>query len=175
MEGKIVLVPMGPVSKDLLDWLQPKLEAQLGQPVEIGTPVSLPEKAFNPSRGQYLGDALLEELTGLKYPGARRMVGLVDADCYAPGLNFIFGQASLGGREAIVALPRLRQEYYSLTEEPNLFRNRVLKEVIHELGHTWSLTHCPDPYCVMHFSNSLPETDLKRAQFCSACQEKVST
>ncbi len=175
MDGKIVLVPIGPVSKDLLDWLQQELSAQIGQSVEIGTPVSLPERAFNPSRGQYLGDALLEELAGLKYPGASRIVGLVDADCYAPGLNFIFGQASLGGREAIVALPRLQQEYYSLSEDISLFRSRVLKEVIHELGHTWNLAHCPDPYCVMHFSNSLQETDQKKDQFCSDCQVKVSS
>jgi archaemetzincin len=175
MDSKIFLIPMGPVAKDLLDWLKSELHEQIGQPVEVGGLVSLPESAFNPSRSQFLGEALLQELSGLKFPGASRMVGLVDADCYAPGLNFIFGQASLGGRDAIVALPRLRQEYYSLTQDEHLFRNRVLKEIIHELGQTWSLSHCPDPYCVMHFSNSLQETDVKKSEFCPTCDEKVSS
>ena len=68
----------------------------------------------------------------------------------------------------------LRQEFYGLPRDKNLFRERALKEAVHELGHTYGLGHCPDSTCVMHFSNSLPDTDLKGWKFCPDCQEKVN-
>jgi archaemetzincin len=113
-------------------------------------------------------------LRTLSAPGSERVLGLVDADCYARGLNFIFGQAALGRREAVVALPRLRQLFYGLPEEPRLFRERVLKEAVHELGHTWGLRHCGDRQCVMHFSNSLYDTDVKGAAFCRCCRNQLT-
>ena len=90
-------------------------------------------------------------------------MGLADADCYAPGLNFVFGQATLGGQEACVARLRLRPSFYGLPENLPLFRRRVLKEAVRELGHTWGLGHCSDGQCVMVFSNTLQDTDAKEA------------
>jgi predicted Zn-dependent protease len=95
------------------------------------------------------------------------------ADCYTPGLNLIFGQATLNGREAFVALPRLRPSFYGQSEDLNLFRQRALKEAIYELGHTWGLAHCPDLCCVMHFSNTLHDTDVKTVGFCSRCRGRL--
>ncbi len=69
---------------------------------------------------------------------------------------------------------RLRQEFYGLPRDEDLFRERALKEAVHELGHTYSLGYCPDPTCVMHFSNSLYDTDLKGWSFCSNCQERFN-
>jgi archaemetzincin len=170
-EGRILLVPVGPTPSDLVSWLVGKLSKTLSLSVESAEALPLPERAFNQQRSQYQGDILLDELRSHSFPQADRVVGLVNADCYAPGLNFIFGQATAHGRDAIVALPRLRQSFYELPEDPGLFRQRALKEVVHELGHTWGLAHCPDPHCVMHFSNTLHDTDIKSAQFCSKCQE----
>jgi archaemetzincin len=99
------------------------------------------------------------------------LLGLIDADCYAPGFNFVFGQASEETGVAFVALPRLRQSLHGLTEDEGLLRERTLKEAIHELGHTWGLEHCPNTGCVMHFSNSLIDTDRKGAAFCGLCAE----
>jgi archaemetzincin len=43
---------------------------------------------------------------------------------------------------------------------------------VHELGHVFGLEHCPDPECVMHFSNSLLDTDRKSTSFCSQCRAR---
>lgn len=169
MSATITLIPIGPVPAELLPWLQERLEEVLGWSVVVGEEVSLPATGYDHRRRQYRGDDLIATLRALPCPASERVLGLTDVDCYASGLNFIFGQATLDGREAFVALPRLRQSFYGLPEKPALFRWRTLKEAVHELGHTWGLSHCPDPHCVMYFSNTLQDTDVKGADFCSEC------
>ena len=171
----IVLIPIGPVWPDLLTWLDSRLVKVLGRHVIVSKGIPLPEAGYDPRRRQYLGQAILDVLRALPYPTAGRVLGLTEADCTTPGLNFIFGQAALNGREAFVALPRLRSSFYGLAEAPDLpdWRRRALKECVHELGHTWGLRHCRDARCVMHFSNSLLDTDAKGAAFCSRCQRRL--
>lgn len=174
-QGPIILVPIGPVSRDLLTWLQSRLADVLKRPTTIGQQIPLPGGGYDERRQQYRGEALLRALRALSYPQAERVLGLADVDCYARGLNFVFGQAALNGRQAFVALPRLRPSFYGMPETPDLpsWRERALKECIHELGHTWGLDHCPDPHCVMHFSNSLPDTDAKGIAFCPRCRGQL--
>lgn len=172
-DGVVRLVPIGTVPDDLLRWLSQSAEKAVPYKFVVERPVPVPEQAYDPQRRQYRGESLLTALRKLEDGKSDRILGLIDADCYSNGLNFIFGQASLNGTVAVVVLPRLRQSYYHVPEDPQLFRERVLKEVIHELGHTWNLPHCPDPLCVMHFSNSLPDTDKKGYRFCSLCQRKL--
>jgi archaemetzincin len=173
IKGAIALVPVGPVPSDLLTWLADRMTETLRRDVIIGESIPLPEDGYDPRRRQYLGQVILDALRALPCPAAGRVLGLTEADCTTPGLNFIFGQAALNGREAFVALSRLRSSFYGLAEDPDLFRRRALKECVHELGHTWGLRHCRDARCVMRFSNSLLDTDAKGAAFCSRCQRRL--
>jgi archaemetzincin len=169
----IVLVPIGPVPADLLDGLAAPLGETFGLACRVAAAIPIPPAAFDQRRRQYLGRRILAALARLDVPDAERVLGIIDADCHAPGLNFIFGQASVHGRDAFIALPRLRESFYGLPEDEPLFRERTLKEAVHELGHTYGLGHCPDPKCVMHFSNSLHDTDVKGAEFCPRCQTQL--
>ncbi|HEC35261.1 MAG TPA: hypothetical protein ENI39_01860 [Anaerolineae bacterium] len=173
MRRAVVLIPIGAIPADLVEWLAERLEETIGRSAAVGEAIPLPGAGYDPRRRQYRGDALLIVLRLLPHPTASRLLGLADADCFAPRLNFVFGQATAGGREAFVALPRLRPSFYGLPDDELLFRQRVLKEAVHELGHTWGLPHCPDRCCVMHFSNSLHDTDVKEAGFCSRCEERL--
>jgi len=172
MTGKptIILVPMGTVPPDVLESLVAPLSAAFDLPCRVVAPIHIPPAAYDRRREQYLGARILDVLARLDVPNAGRVLGVIDADCYARGLNFIFGQAGIHGRDCFIALPRLRESFYGLPEHEPLFRERVLKEAVHELGHTYGLGHCPDPRCVMHFSNSLRDTDVKAAHFCLRCR-----
>jgi archaemetzincin len=171
MEEKpaIVLVPIGPLPAGLLDHLLAPLSATFGLPCRVVDSIPIPTIACDPRRGQYVGRRILAALARLPVPKAERVLGVIDADCYASGLNFVLGQASLQGRDAFIALARLRQSFYGLREDEALFRERALKEAVHEVGHTYGLRHCPNPRCVMHFSNSLHDTDVKGSEFCPLC------
>ncbi|NLW31181.1 MAG: archaemetzincin family Zn-dependent metalloprotease [Fibrobacter sp.] len=163
---KVILFPMGPVSDELLEWLLNMLPETAGVKGVKEKQTKIPFGAYNRKREQYLGDALLEYIREMDHYMKGTLIGLINADCYAEGHNYIFGEAVLKGYQAIVALPRLRQSFYGLSENPDLFRERVLKEILHELGHTWGFTHCPDPLCAMHFANSLSDIDVKNTHYC---------
>jgi len=140
-------------------------------PVEIESGFSDLAQAYNPERKQYFSSKLLASLK--KTEREERVVGIADVDIYVPRLNFVFGEADIVSGTAIVSLCRLRQEYYGLAPDEALFLQRATKEIVHELGHTFGLRHCSDNKCVMHFSNSLADTDLKEAHFCTKCRPKI--
>lgn len=94
---------------------------------------------------------------------------VTDVDLYAERLNFVFGQAEMGGGIAVISLNRLR------SDDSRLFLMRALKEVLHELGHGTGLGHCDDTGCVMHFSNTLADTDRKGPGYCEACHSRTTT
>ena len=168
----IVLIPIGETEEATLEALRQPLAEGFAQKTGIGERMALPEESWNQRRGQHLATMLLT-LIPLPRSGGRAL-GVVDVDIYAPGLNFVFGEADITGKRALISLHRLRQEFYGLPRDEKLFRERALKEAVHELGHIYGLGHCPEPICVMHFSNSLPDTDLKAWNFCPNCQRKVS-
>lgn len=163
----ILLVPMGAVSADLLGHLQRELSATMEREVSVGSPIAVPAAAFDPARKQFLGTALLEHLGKYDHGTADRVVGVIDADVYAPRLNFIFGQARKPGRFAVIALPRLRESFRRRTEGSVRFRERVVKVTVHELGHTFGYPHCDSTKCAMHFANSVGDIDRQGTSFCA--------
>jgi archaemetzincin len=129
-----------------------------------------PLNLLDKSRRQWKSDKILLWLLDKNKPGEdNKILAICDFDAYSYGLNFVFGQAQIDGRVSAIYLPRLRQEFYGLKLDKSLFYQRIVKEAIHELGHAFGLKHCNNAMCVMHFSSSLPDTDIKQNSFCDAC------
>ncbi len=121
-------------------------------------------------RGQVRADALLDYLEPRVrgYEGFDKLVLVIDDDGYVEGFNFVFGVARIGGALALVFTKRLRGER-------SLYHTRILKEILHELGHSFGLDHCTDPKCVMYFSNTIEDTDKKGPEFCRRCMTRLRT
>jgi archaemetzincin len=136
---------------------------------------------FNEQRSQLNSDKLLRWLatsiannTKSYHPRKTIILGICNFDAYSSGLNFVFGQASLTGGVAAIYLPRLKQDFHGRGADTSIiFIERVLKEATHEVGHAFGLEHCPKRSCVMHFSNSLADTDYKAKDFCNTCGNKL--
>ena len=96
-----------------------------------------------------------------------KILAICDFDSYSDELNFVFGEAYVDGNVSAIYLPRLRQEFYGLKPDESFFYQRLVKEAVHELGHAFGLSHCENIKCVMHFSNSLSDTDIKTSHLCN--------
>jgi len=168
---KITLKPLGNIADEIMEGLKDRVGGIFHCPVEIEAGISDLSETYNSERKQYSSSKLLSYLG--KSDVDERVVGIADVDLYVPRLNFVFGEADIVAGTAIVSLFRLRQEYYGLASDDTLFLERATKEIVHELGHTFGLGHCHNTKCVMHFSNSLADTDLKEAHFCNMCRPKI--
>jgi len=168
---KITLKPLGNIADEIMAKLKDRVGGIFHCPTEVKAGFSDLAQAYNLERKQYFSSKLLASLK--KSEREERVVGIADVDLYVPRLNFVFGEADVVSGTAIVSLYRLRQEYYGLAPDEALFLERATKEIVHELGHTFGLGHCPNSKCVMHFSNSLADTDLKGTSFCSSCRPKI--
>jgi archaemetzincin len=170
--GKILIVAVGKVDGRILDGLQASLGEIFGKEVYMGPALNSPDYAFNGKRKQFFSSAILLKLREVERAVGDRVLGVTEHDLYVPSLNFVFGEADLVNRVAIISLRRLSQGFYGLSEDMERFQERTLKEAVHELGHTYGLGHCSNPLCVMHFSNSLLDTDIKKASFCPECEKR---
>jgi len=156
----------------LLQPLADRLTQAFGLRVEQHPPGFDPELAFDASRGQYNSRILLARLLRDTPLDAARVLGVTAVDLFIPVLTFVFGEAQLEGRAAAVSTYRLDSEIYGLPADPELLFERLCKEAIHELGHTYNLLHCHESRCVMLSSTYVEEIDLKSDQFCSRCRGK---
>jgi archaemetzincin len=128
------------------------------------------EFAFDAARGQYSSIAVLEMLARTCPPDAAKLLGVTERDLFIPVLTFVFGQAQLKGRVAVISLARLRQEFYGLAPDREILMERACKEALHEAGHTLGLVHCADRECAMSLSTNVRQIDTKRAAYCEACR-----
>jgi archaemetzincin len=170
---KITLKPVGNIDSKIMEEIRKGLNHIFGCPVEIRPGFNQLAHAYDRKREQYHSSMLIASLETLGKERDEKILGIADVDLYAPGLNFVFGEADIGSGTAIISLCRLRQEFYGLPPDKKLFIPRAIKEATHELGHTFGLGHCPNSRCVMHFSNSLADTDYKELNFCQNCYPKV--
>lgn len=125
---------------------------------------------FDKNRNQWNSENILQWISRKALPnGDTKILAICDFDAYSNGLNFVFGEAQAEGRVGVIYLSRLRQEFYGQTSDVRLFHQRIIKETVHELGHLFRLSHCEKSNCVMHFSNSLKDTDFKDYNLCDRC------
>ncbi len=166
----VQVVAVGDVDPMLLKSVCAAVTEMLGYECRVGDGVRMPDVAYNARREQYSANALLD---ALPEETGKRTLGVSDRDLYVPQLNFVFGLADPHTRRAVIALPRLREEFYGRPANRVLFFDRAAKETLHELGHTYGLGHCSNRRCVMTFSNTLADTDYKGKPFCDDCKATI--
>ena len=167
------LLPIGAFDARILLELAPAMADVFRLPCEIVPNPLDPEFAFHGERQQYHSSELLQAMQRYVGPDTWRLLGVTMVDLYIPILTFVFGEAQIGGPCGIVSGHRLHQEFYGLPEDEELLHQRLLKEAVHEIGHTLDLTHCEDYQCAMAASHAVEWIDLKDSLLCESCQSRI--
>jgi archaemetzincin len=132
----------------------------------------LPKELFDSYRNQYRSDGILSWLQQNLEPSKdTKVLAVCGFDAYFGKYNYCFGQAVIGGHVGAIYLKRLLPKPSNKqTVSQILFKDRIIKEAIHELGHTYGLRHCSLESCIMFKSKTISHTDRKGRDFCQACK-----
>jgi len=165
----IIISPIGAFGSDLLNPIRDEVKRIYGYPTEVLPLLDDLEFAFHPHRNQYHSTPILEQLAHKAPPNAIKVMALVEVDLFIPILTHVYGEAQLGGKACMVSTARLNEGHNALnTQEPYL--GRIVKETIHELGHTFKLRHCREHTCLMHYCRNEHDVDRKSDQLCRYCR-----
>jgi len=167
------LLPIGDFDARLLLDLGPAMAEAFHVPCEIAAGTLDPECAYHGERQQYHSSEILQAMQSHVTDESWRVLGVTTVDLYIPILTFVFGEAQIGGPCGLVSAHRLYQEFYGLPPDAERLRQRLLKEAVHEIGHTLALTHCDDYQCAMAPSHAVEWIDLKDVTLCQNCRAKV--
>lgn len=169
----IWLVSVGPVDEALMSVAGQTLGGTFGHEVRRLPDRPAPAAARDDARGQWNSALILKDLIGAGPPGDPTILAVTGLDLFIPMLSFVFGQAQLDGRVALVSTARLHQEFYGLPPQPALTARRLTREVVHEMGHVFGLTHCADPACPMSLSTTIRMVDRKGDRYCGDCRLRL--
>ena len=163
------LMALGPIDPEILRRLRTAIAKILSLPVRVLRPKPLPPHAYQVVRHQYHSTQLLEYLLAENNSEAFRILGVTAVDLYIPIFTFVFGEAQLDGRAAIISLARPRGDIDGVMPPRQVYLRRLIQLSLHELGHTFGLGHCRQDACLMGFSANLEKLDLKKLAFCEYC------
>jgi len=171
-QSEIRIVPIDDVDVELLEYLALTLPGSFATPCVIHAETLDPRPSYNSARRQHHSTQLLAQLNMFDQ-GEGKVLGITKVDLFIPIFTFVFGEAQVGGPMALMSIHRLQQQFYGLPEDEALLFARAEKEATHELGHSFGLPHCRSLDCVMRFSNSVEEVDLKPCKFCQLCEARL--
>lgn len=179
----IVILPLGDTDPEIVAGVQECVQEVFETRALLLDPLHDIRPFFDSERHQYNSTRILhfiKEQHARHYlrsrgrAAARIFLAITGGDLFIPILTYVFGEAELNGDVAVASYFRLQNEVYGLPPDKQLSIERLQKEAVHELGHTFGLVHCHTLECVMRTSTYVEDIDTKGKRFCPACQGILS-
>jgi archaemetzincin len=172
---KIIILFISEIDDSLVRALKQHLEQLFNHPVDTRNKTRSLEYAYDADRKQYKSPKILSRLQRLKRDPEDKIMGVVDVDLYAPGYEFVYGEAKISSGVATLSMYRLHPKGSPKQSQLKVFRERVIREALHEIGHLYGLGHCKRSRCIMRACTSLTEVDQAGNKFCLKCTEALKT
>lgn len=170
----IGVAPLGDVPGPALQSIEAYIRTHLNLRSDILPPLENPNYAYDAKRGQYNAAAILKSLQSMPFQNHDKIIAVVNVDLFIPIFTHVLGEAKEGGKYAVASLYRLSGAPNKLNAPMNRITERLVKVAIHELGHLFSMAHCMNKRCLMHYSGNLRDLDTTSLKFCDYCLEFLS-
>jgi archaemetzincin len=139
-------------------------------------PYPIPRLAYDKDLGKYRVEGFFLKALDIKTEVERihsisidKVLVLTDVDiCDPPNMTGFGFSDNVTHMFGIVSISKLHKG-----ADQNVLRDRLVKESLHELGHTYGLDHCNTSSCPMSKSPSILEIDAKSKHFCSRCEKML--
>lgn len=163
LQKPLGILRLGQVPRGMIQAVAGAFAGEIGMATRMMPGLDPPDYAFDRHRIQYDAARIITRIESMDLDGCARVVALVDVDLFVPVFTFVFGEARLGGRVALVSL-------FRLADRPE----RAVKVALHEFGHLCMLDHCREPRCVMNFAKGLGQLDRVPTYYCRYCLGQVT-
>jgi archaemetzincin len=170
----VAIQPLGHLDPRLVHAVADRVGEMFAVSVVVLPPKPLPESAFYRPRMRYRGERLLRWLDAREPPRVTKILGLMSRDLsVTKGTVYdwgVMGVAELSRRAGVVSIHRLGG--HSASE--HLVTRRVREVALHELGHTFGLSHCRTPGCIMNDAEGgIGSVDRSSGGFCWQCRGRL--
>jgi archaemetzincin len=165
----IGVVPIGDVHALAPKIIAAHISGYFKLAVDILDPLPPPVCALDEIQGQYNAAKILALFESGSYESFDKVIGVLNTDLFIPTFSYVFGEARLGGKYALVSLFRLTEEKKYTNPPSAVHCERAAKVAIHELGHLYELSHCEDKRCLMHYAGGIEDLDSTPLYFCRYC------
>jgi archaemetzincin len=174
MKKQIGVVPLGDVPAIVLKVIAANITAYYKWPAAVLPVRPVPESAFDDRRLQYDAGIIINKRDAWDFTDCSKIVGVMSQDIFIPIFNHSYGHAVQGGDLAMISLFRLNRNADGSLPPPSLFYARAAKVALHELGHLFSLFHCDENKCIMHFSGAITDLDNIPFYLCPDCKRRLT-
>ena len=164
----IVILPLGNVPEALIKEITPQFR-KVSSNVQVLNSVNLPKLSYYQPRDRYRADSLISWL-GRKAKPNQVYVGITTVDISTTneerGVDDwgVMGLGFCPGNACVISNKRLKDKS----------ANGFFKVVIHEVGHTSGLSHCPTAGCYMRDAEGGDHTADENG-FCEKCTTYLRT
>ena len=146
-------MPVGVIPPNVLAELGPTVATNLDAEVIVAPSIALGSVLRSMcAEGSTARPRFFRRWPPVKHEEWERVLGIVDVDLYVPDLNFVFGEADTGqGSRCILARSACDPAARSRECERLVPQTCRPPKQSTNLAHTYGLSHCADPHCVMWF------------------------
>ena len=168
----IILQPLESFPKAMIKVLKDSIPNYYPAQVYVQPAITIPKTFFYIPRNRYRADSIIHWLRQLKSDSVRSLVGLTLFDISTTkGPIKDYGIMGLGyqpGPSCVVSIFRLGKDNASAKK----ITQRLVKTVVHEIGHNLGLPHCPNQHCIMADAEGKLKQD-NEGGLCNDCRKKL--
>lgn len=174
VQGLVGIAPSGKVTPTLIEVVTAHVQGILDLPVDILPEFEPPADSYNEARNQYHAGKLLDHLNASVDATYQKVLGVASYDLYLPIFTHVYGEAQVSGRTAVFSICRLEDSRVPKALSASgreTFLIRAAKVGLHELLHTYGMTHCRHTDCLMGFVTRLETLDAMPLYLCHSCRQ----